>query len=264
MYRDSQSNRSYTYDEVRSTAVEFGQGLKDNWDWRKGHVLALYAPNSIDIPPVIWGCHWAGGIVSPANPTYNVEELAFQLKDAGAKGLATHMACLETARAAAKEVGLPESRIVLIGDARDESRRIRHFQSMKNLSGVTRYRRTKIDPGKDLAFLVYSSGTTGYPKGVMLNHTNVVSNILMLTVTEARQLSWDGGRDGAGDRALAFLPFFHIYGTGRNASTVVMTTSADVLDRAHLHPAHRYLRWTGGGSDGEIRPASLLPCHPAL
>ena len=175
------------------------------------------------------------------------------------------MACLDTARAAAKEVGMPESRIILIGDARDESWRIQHFQSMKNLSGVTRYRRAKIDPRKDLAFLVYSSGTTGYPKGVMLNHTNIVSNIMMLTVTEGGQLSWNGGRDGAGDRTLAFLPFFHIYGTGWNASIVVLTTtSADEVDRAHLHPAHRYLPWAGGDCDGEFRPATLLPRHPAL
>lgn len=183
----------------------------------------MYTPNSIDMPPVIWGCQWAGGVVSPANPAYTVDELAFQLKDAGAKGLVTQLPFLETAKAAAKKVGLPETRIILLGDAKDETRRFMHFSSFKNLSGVTKYRRTKLDPKKDLAFLVYSSGTTGYPKGVMLNHSNIVSNILMLAVGEAGNLTWNGGPDGSGDRALTFLPFFHIYGTDSRPGSAVQT-----------------------------------------
>ena len=214
IYCDSGASRSYTYAQVRSTAIEFGQGLKDNWDWGKGDVLALYTPNDVDLPAVIWGCHWAGGVISPANPAYRAEELAFQLKDAGAKGLVTQKKFLDTAREACAAAGLSERRIILIGDDRDATRTFMHVTSMRNLSGVTRYRRARIDPKTDLAFLVYSSGTTGYPKGVMLTHTNIVSNILMLVVAEGNNLTWNGGMDGRGDRIIALLPFFHIYGEG--------------------------------------------------
>ena len=69
-----------------------------------------------------------------------------------------------------------------------------------------------MDPKKDLALLVYSSGTTGHPKGVMLSHENIIANILMLKAGEAGKISWNGGPDGKGDNVLAFLPFFHIYG----------------------------------------------------
>lgn len=68
-----------------------------------------------------------------------------------------------------------------------------------------------MDPKKDLAFLVYSSGTTGHPKGVMLSHENIVANTLMIKVAEGGNLSWKGGKDGRGDKILAFLPFYHIY-----------------------------------------------------
>lgn len=210
IYADPETNRSYTFAQVKQTAIEFGKGLKAQWEWKKGDVLALYTPNSIDVPSVTWGTHWAGGVLSPANPAYTPEELAFQLKDSGAKALVTQKELLHNARAAAKMVGLPEDRIILLGDERDAH--FKHFTSVQNLSRATRYGRTKSNPKKDLAFLVYSSGTTGHPKGVMLTHGNIVANILMLGAGEAGNLTANGGADGKGDRLLAFLPFFHIYG----------------------------------------------------
>jgi acyl-CoA synthetase (AMP-forming)/AMP-acid ligase II len=211
IYTDSDTARSYTYAQVRSAAIDFGKGLKSQWDWQKGDVLAFYTPNCIDTPAITWGTHWAGGIISPTNPGYTPDELAFQLKDAGAKGLVTQKGLLKAACEAAKKVGLPEDRIILMGDARDESGRFKHFLNIRNMSGTSRFRRTKADPKRDLAFLVYSSGTTGHPKGVMLSHENIISNVLMLKAGEGGNLNWDGGKDGNGDKLLAFLPFFHIY-----------------------------------------------------
>ncbi|TKA76907.1 hypothetical protein B0A49_02742 [Cryomyces minteri] len=212
IYVDPYTNRSYTYAQVKNTAVDFGKGLKALWDWQKGDVLALFTPNCIDTPSITWGAHWAGGIVSPANPGYTAEELAFQLQDSGAKALVTQLPVIATARKAAAMAGIPEDRIILIGDERDPSLKFKHFTSIRNTSGATRYRRTKANPEKDLAFLVYSSGTTGHPKGVMLCHRNIVANTLMVAAGEGGNMSWKGGLDGNGDSILAFLPFFHIYG----------------------------------------------------
>ena len=141
-----------------------------------------------------------------------MDELAFQLKDSGAKALVTQKALLPVATKAAKQVGIPEDRIILVGDEKDVTMHFKHFQSVKNLAGTSRYRRTKVNPKEDLAFLVYSSGTTGHPKGVMLCHENIVSNILMGKAGEGGNLSWNGGPKGEGDKMLAFLPFYHIYG----------------------------------------------------
>lgn len=212
IYRDADTNRTYSYAQVKSTAIDFGKGLKALWEWQKGDVLALFTPNCIDTPAITWGVHWAGGVVSPANPGYTAEELAFQLKDSGAKALVTQKPFLNVAVEAATQAGIPKERIVLMGDEKDEAMRFRHFSSIRNVAGTSRYRRTKANPKNDLAFLVYSSGTTGHPKGVMLSHENIISNILMLKAGEGDNLSWDGGPDGKGDIILAFLPFFHIYG----------------------------------------------------
>ncbi|KAF2474564.1 4-coumarate-CoA ligase-like protein [Lindgomyces ingoldianus] len=212
IYQDPYTNRSYTYAQVKNSAADFGKGLKALWDWQKGDVLALYTPNCIDTPAITWGCHWAGGILSPANPGYTVDELAFQLKDSGAKAIVTQLPFIKTAREAATKSGIPDNRIIIIGDQRDPNGRVKHFTSIRNISGTARYRRTKAKPEDDLAFLVYSSGTTGHPKGVMLTHRNIVSNVLMLRAGEAGHLGWSNGPNGEGDKLLAFLPFFHIYG----------------------------------------------------
>ncbi|KAF4614402.1 hypothetical protein G7Y89_g15334 [Cudoniella acicularis] len=212
IYIDSDTNRSYTYAQVRNAALDFGKALKANWEWKKGDVLALFTPNCIDTPAIMWGTHWAGGILSPANPGYTVDELAFQLKDSGAKALATQKAFLKVAQEACKKVGIDEDMIIIMGDERDETAKFKHFSTFRNVSGTARFRKAKVDPKKDLAFLVYSSGTTGHPKGVMLSHRNIVSNVLMGKVGEGGHMSWKGGRDGNGDKVLAFLPFFHIYG----------------------------------------------------
>ena len=217
IYRDAETERHYTYANVKSTAIEFGKGLKSNWEWRKGDVLALFSPNCIDSPAITWGCTWAGGVLSPVNPGYTADELAFQLKDSGAKAVVTQKPFLKVAIQAAKQAGIEDDRIILMGDERDDFRKFKHFTSIRNTAGTNRYRRTKLNPKKDLAFLVYSSGTTGHPKGVMLSHGNIVTNILMLKAGESGNISWDGGADGQGDSILAFLPFFHIYGTLKRA-----------------------------------------------
>lgn len=212
IYRDADTNRSYTYAEVKRAAIEFGTGLKAVWDWKKGDVLAFFTPNSVDTPAVTWGCLWAGGIPSPANPGYTANELAFQLKNAGAKALVTQNPFLSVALEAAKQVEIPHDRIILLGDERDPSMKFKHFSSIRNTAGTSRYRRTKLKPKDDLAILVYSSGTTGHPKGVMLSHENIVSNLLMGAVGEGGHLTWNGGGNGQGDNIVAFLPFFHLYG----------------------------------------------------
>lgn len=214
IFTDPATLRSYTFSSARSAALAFGTGLRARWSWRKGDVLALYTPNSIDTAAVTLGCLWAGGVVSPANPLYTVDELAWQLGDCGAKGLVTQVAYLETAREACRRVGIPEGRIVVVGDERDGTGRVKHFEDVKGTGYMGWYKKTRVDPGRDLAFLVYSSGTTGLPKGVCLSHGNMVANLLQFAHMEGRTFFPTGGPDGRGDKQLGILPLFHIYVSG--------------------------------------------------
>ena len=200
-------SRSYTYASVKSAARAFGEGLRSAWDWQKNDVLAIYAPNDIDFGAVVYGAFFAGGIVSPANPGYSAREFAYQLRDCGAKAIVTHASVVGVAVEAAGMVGIPRERVILMGERDEEKGKgFKHFSSVRKLSGTDRYRRRKADPDKDLAFLVYSSGTTGLPKGVMLSHRNIVADVLMIKGAVGKNYSWEK------DKFLGVLPFFHIYG----------------------------------------------------
>ena len=118
-------------------------------------MLAFFTPNNIDTPVVNLGLHWAGGVASPANPSYTVDELARQLKDSGAKALITQAPVLDLALKAADGVGLSRDRVLLMGDARDS--RFKHWTDLTAKDAWFKPKRTTVNPKKDLAYLVYSS-----------------------------------------------------------------------------------------------------------
>ncbi|KAJ4314728.1 hypothetical protein N0V84_008721 [Fusarium piperis] len=205
---DGDTNRSYTFAQIRDLSSAFGRGLRHTFDWQKGDVLAFFAPNHIDTAVVNLGVLWAGGVASPANPTYTAEELATQLVDAQAQALVTHKAFLQTACKAAELASLKPERIILLGDGRDDGGRFRHWTEVTDKGAWFKPKKPTIDPQKDLAYLSYSSGTMGLPKGVMLTHYNMVANACQFDKFDIKLLNWEL------DAQLGVLPFFHIYGLG--------------------------------------------------
>jgi acyl-CoA synthetase (AMP-forming)/AMP-acid ligase II len=169
----------------------------------------MFASNCIDTGPLTWGTHWAAGVVSPANPAYSATELAFQLKNSESKALLTQPALFKTAFEAAKIAGIPRNRILVIGD--EKCGEAQHFVDfIQSAKDIPKARRTVQAP-EDLAYIPYSSGTTGLPKGVMLTQRNMVANCIQVDSPQ-KELSWNGGPGGNGDIVLAVLPFYHAYG----------------------------------------------------
>jgi len=165
--------------------------------------MAIFSPNSVDIASVTFGSQWAGGVVCPFNNQFTTSELASQLRSSRSKAMATHVACLEVAKEAALLAGLSMDRIIIIGDD-DPKGLVKHYSSL--LYDSTAVTKAKIDPEEDIAFLVYSSGTTGLPKGVMLTHRNIIANVLQVTAMDLGEVDWRK------DRYVGFLPMYHIYG----------------------------------------------------
>lgn len=131
----------------------------------KGDKLALLSPNVPEYGVTFLATTMTGGTVTTINPVYNTEEIEYQLKDAGARFLVTIPQALEQARKAAESTGVEE--IFVIGED--------SFAQLVAHDPIDA--QADVEPADDLAALPYSSGTTGYPKGVMLTHRNLVANL---------------------------------------------------------------------------------------
>jgi acyl-CoA synthetase (AMP-forming)/AMP-acid ligase II len=162
---------------------------------RKGDVVAVFCPNTPWYPVVFHGIAAAGCVMSPINSLYTPDEIAFQLKDSGAKILITISLFMDRAAAAAEQTPVDE---IVVMDGMEG-----HASLLDLLGSDAPSVQVDIDPANDLVTLPYSSGTTGLPKGVMLTHRNLVANVAQTRPLIDLQDE---------ERIVAVLPFFHIYG----------------------------------------------------
>lgn len=200
-----------TYQDVRQKSAQFGSALQTEWGWQKGDVLVVMAPNHIDTPAVTWGCHYVGGTVCPVNPDLSTQGLRQQLEASRACGLVVHSRCLSVALEAAQLANLPHDRILVLESDLSIERKFgilstAELTDLAQSKNATIRARVSIDPSNDVAYLVYSSGTTGRPKGVEISHLNVVAAVLMQAEVDKKHIDWRSSR------TLAVLPVFHIYG----------------------------------------------------
>ena len=182
-------------------------------------MVLLVAQNSIAFAAVILGILWTGATISTANPNYTETELGHQLRDSGAKVVFTSN--YDTVAAPCKKAGIHDASIISVGPKQQRSKNpIQHWSEIGS-EYCTSCSRPIIHPKSDVAFLMYSSGTTGLPKGVMLSHYNIVSSTMQIECAEQGNLTWNSSKTVPGtslppnlngDVVLACLPFFHIYG----------------------------------------------------
>jgi acyl-CoA synthetase (AMP-forming)/AMP-acid ligase II len=192
---DGVSGRTTTYAQLVGAVRSAAAGLARR-GFGKGDVLALYSPN---LPEYVVAFHAAaslGGVVTPVNPLYTVEELGRQLEDSRAKYVVTVPPLVARAREAGAGKGLRE--IFVFGEADGATA----FSSLLG-GGADDAPEVEIDPREDVVALPYSSGTTGVCKGVMLTHRNLVANLAQIR---------GAGHEWGEETLVCVLPLFHIYG----------------------------------------------------
>jgi len=195
---DGPSGRTITYAQLPALIARVAAGLTAR-GFKKGDRFAIYSPNVPEYAIAFHAVSSLGGVVTTVNPLYTVAELTKQLNDSKARFLLTVPPFLANAREAAAQSKVEE--IFVFGEAEGAT----PFAALL-AGGDAAAPSVQIDARKDLVALPYSSGTTGLPKGVMLTHHNLVSQMCSLKgVTDAELIT-------PTDTVLAFLPFFHIYG----------------------------------------------------
>ncbi|XP_055692103.1 uncharacterized protein LOC129795089 [Lutzomyia longipalpis] len=207
------TDRQYTYAEMRDHSAALAVRLQ-KMGYKPGDAIAVCIPNFPEFPIAALGALEAGLVVTTVNPIYTPEEICRQLMDADAKFIITTVdrfdavkeACaltkttmrIATIRHRATEI-LPEGAI--------------DFAELINPHGVDFSALLRPNTTiEDIAFLPYSSGTTGLPKGVELTHRNITSNSEMLKAkTDGVPIVHETTKDFQ-DVLPCVLPFFHIYG----------------------------------------------------
>ncbi|HYH83867.1 MAG TPA: 4-coumarate--CoA ligase family protein [Pyrinomonadaceae bacterium] len=192
---DGVSGRVLTYAQLVEAIRSAAAGLARR-GFRKGDVLAILSPNLPEYVVAFHAVSTLGGVVTPINPLYTTGEIAKQLADAGARYLITIPQLLERAQEASEGAGIEET--FVFGEAEGAT----PFASLLE-GGADDLPPVSINAREDLVALPYSSGTTGVCKGVMLTHSNLVSNLAQIK---------GAGHDWDGDTLMCVLPLFHIYG----------------------------------------------------
>jgi long-chain acyl-CoA synthetase len=230
-----------TYSELLTLAERFAAALA-GLGIQKGDRVAIHLPNSPQFAVAYYAVMMNGAIFTPCSPLMVERELEYQINDAGAETIITLDLFYPTVEKVVPKTKLKRVIVASIPDIFPPLiASIRPPLVKKEFPGTLDFAallkshepkppQVKIDPGKDLAHLAYTGGTTGVSKGVMLTHYNVVANVLQVAHwTAGGNVSYENGilslvrmegdreedhpvRLGKG-KALVVVPWFHAMGT---------------------------------------------------
>ncbi|GII21335.1 AMP-binding protein [Planosporangium mesophilum] len=175
--------------------------------------IAIALPNVPEFATAYFGALRAGLVVVPVNPGYTARELRHLLADTGAEVI----------------IGTPA---VLAAVATVEAPALRHAYAVgESAAGARPFAEllaaapTPVEPtagGEDIAVLLYTSGTSGMPKGAMLSHRALLANHAQLAAIEPQPM-------GADDVVLLTLPLFHSYGLNTGLGAIAYHGACGVL-----------------------------------
>ena len=240
---------SVTFSDLERASRNFAAYLQSTLKLPKGARVALMMPNLLQYPVALFGVLRAGYVVVNCNPLYTPRELEHQLVDSGA----TAIVILENF-AHVLEKCLPKTAIAHVITARIGDmlgapkgflvnfavKFVKKMIPAWNIPGALGFRHAlrvgarhkfseaDVGPG-DLAFLQYTGGTTGVPKGAMLTHGNMVANMQQLSAWVRPFLN-----EGS-EAAVMALPLYHIFALTASltfmkigAASILITNPRDI------------------------------------
>jgi long-chain acyl-CoA synthetase len=259
-----------TYAEIGDQTSRLAAGLKARGIGR-GHRVGLFLPNTPYYIAAYFAVLKTGATVVNFNPLYSVDELVEQAQDSSISTMVTlDLAVLFDKVAELAERGLIETvvvcpfadllprfkgllfRLFKRGDLAHAAgsavaERCVAWNSLIDNDG--RFEPADIKPAEDIALLQYTGGTTGTPKGAMLTHANLTTNV-------DQMLSWNSDIRIGQERIIGILPFFHVF-----AMTAVMNLGLRIGATLILMP-----RFEIGQAVALIRQhrPTILPGVPTL
>lgn len=198
---DADLSLTLSFAQLKSIVIKVSNGLR-HLGISKNDVVLIFAPNSYQFPICFLAITSIGAIVTTANPLYTATELSKQIKDSKPKLVITVPELWNKAKGSnlpAVFLGSKESSSV------EPNSRVKSFHHLVELGASNSEFPVSNVKQTDTAALLYSSGTTGTSKGVILTHGNFIAASLMVTMDQ----------EMAGEMHhvfLCFLPMFHVFG----------------------------------------------------
>ncbi|EHA8587597.1 4-coumarate--CoA ligase-like 4 [Cocos nucifera] len=217
---DAASGRRVSFPTLWRSVAALASALSSRLSVRKGHVVLLLSPNSIHFPVVSLAVMSLGAVLTTTNPLNTPQEIAKQISDSDP------ILAFSTRPLVGK---LPRDRdfpIVLLEDRRlaGDDTRIRYTIDELTAMEPDHRRQRELVSQDDTATLLYSSGTTGTSKGVVVTHRNMIS---MVQIIRSRLKLEEGG--GALETFVCTIPMFHIYGLAVFATGLLGAGSTVVI-----------------------------------
>ncbi|MEK4759209.1 AMP-binding protein [Viridibacillus sp. FSL E2-0187] len=217
--------KDVTYKELYESSLKFANYLV-SIGIEKGDRVAIMLPNCPQGVIGYFGVLYAGGIVVQTNPLYTEREIEYQMKDSGAKVILSLDILYPRIAKVMKDTHLEHVIITAIKDYLPFPKNlvypfiqkkqygfkvtVEHSGSNHLFTEIMRVSTTEpialdFNIEEDIALLQYTGGTTGYPKGVMLTHKNLIANVQMCSVWMSECIPGE-------EVIMGVLPFFHVYG----------------------------------------------------
>ena len=208
-------NAAMTYRALDEASARVA-GLLHERGLKPGDRVGIMMPNVAEVPVVYYGVLRAGGVVVPMNPLLKAREVAYYLGDSGAGLIFAWHAFADQARSGAEQA---EAESILVDGV--------SFPEL--LASATPDDQVADTGDEDTAVILYTSGTTGHPKGAELTHGNLISN------TEVART--DIVRAGPDDVIFGGLPLFHVFGQ-TVALNVAVASGACLTLLPRFDPGH--------------------------
>jgi long-chain acyl-CoA synthetase len=196
--------KELTYNELDRNCSKFANVLEGKTVYEKKENVGIFLPNGIEFVITFFGIMYAGGTALPFNTLLKSEELLYQINHSQLRVLITNIASykiIKPIRSSFKNL----KNIIFVDDAGellDNENCFSFRDEIKSASDDLPKNYSSIDGG-DIAGMMYTSGTTGKPKGCMLSHNNYLADLYL--VKHRLPLTED-------DTNLCIMPLFHVNG----------------------------------------------------
>ena len=236
--------KAMSYGELDAKSRAFASYLETAAGLARGARVALMMPNVLQYPIAAFGALRAGYVVVNCNPLYSPRELRHQLADSGAEAIVVLENFASTLEKAID--GASALKAIILTGAGDQLggakgalvngvlRHVRRAVPAFRLPQAVRFNRAlalgsrqsftepRISPD-DIAFLQYTGGTTGVPKGAMLTHRNMVANLRQIHAWIAPAVQADG------EIFVAALPLYHVFALQVNGFVPLMIGASNLM-----------------------------------